>query len=291
MLILIAIPERVDAQSCKGWTDSLRSNLASLVLTDDELVPQQTKLVTFIKLRNKTYIIIDSAMQVCQGKELDIELTLLKNSLQNILFKDSMSIATKTALEYSKFVSAKESFAKKRIQFETDELLISLGIKMDTIRNEINRHTAKRIKILSDTMQVHDSVMIALLKYHSPLYTGINWFTQNGLGFGVHYHFLYKKAVSPLAGITLLYQLSGTKHQADTAQNRVGVAVSGGLSIRLSGYNRFGLMVDVAMINSETNLGGRLMMYNQHMAVGIGYSQYLGADITLMIRFHDPRKR
>jgi hypothetical protein len=251
--------------------DTVRADLTLLVLTEDNMTLGYEH-PSFDEDRKK---VIDRLAYLKECKEYGLlrkEITELITLLNGVKLDYSRLSDMRTT--YGSFSRKRDAFLITLNNFETRMLITAL-------RDSIVRYDSAQTK--------HYSILLDTLTYHSPLYTGINWFTRSGLGFGVHYHIKHDLLFSPLAALTLLYQWGESEQDQGTAQDSFGVAFSGGVSVRLSQYNRLGFMGEVAMISGEVKPGIRLMAYNQHLAVGMGYNEYMGADITLLIRFHDPR--
>ena len=316
-------------QNCIDKVRALQSHFTELVLTKDQLdtggalTDFQTSKGTTLPILNS---IINCQLDPKRYGGLIASVKGVKQTLEGM--NENISEGKPTRMRYEKFVVSREKLFRELMNVETEILLDTVRARINrlivgteqrindaieplsSIPVTVNKRTEGLVDSLRDTVRVRTDTLKArigsvkntlkgvdsrLQKIEnqfesSPLYTGINWFTQNGLGFSVHYHITPEKALSPLAGITLLYQWRPSQEQ-DTAHNDFGITFSGGLSLMLSENNRLGLMADIAIINGEVKMGGRLMTYNQHFAVGIGYNEYMGADITLMIRFYDPRKK
>lgn len=314
---LLAFSGIASAQKCRTQIDALKTHLATMVLTTDAL-NSGNDCSSFIGMRGTLSNAIDLVLKCNDASSLHPDLTKLKASLNEIGFNlNNTSKGEDTRSDYYRFAAIRESFANTMLQFETTLITAKLQSDIEDIVGKIKEDIQGLIKPLSSISSIvrkeiiHRSDSIAdtldarlvtrmvalntrLTKLEnqfspSPLYTGINWFTQNGLGFGVHYHIAPDRFVSPLASFTILYQWRGPENDQDTPHNNFGATLSGGISLGLSSYNRLGFMADFCVINNESKVGARLMTYNQYVAVGIGYNEYMGADISLLIRFHDPR--
>jgi hypothetical protein len=305
-------------KSCLDGINALQKKFEEMVLTKDQLTDDQP-IPIFSAAKEqaiKEIIKIQNCGLEPRHQGLLMVLSDMKAALEAI--EETTSKGDATRQKYEKFILVREKFFRVVMGFQTEILLDTVRARMDrmilgtqrqleqtikplsSISGVVNKEVKHRTDSIADTLDTRSARRMNALGNRigslerqfssSPLYMGINWFTQSGLGFGMHYHFNHQGNLSLLTGVTLLYQWRPPAHDQDTAHNDFGVTLSGGFSVPLSPHNRLGLMLDLAMINEEVKVGGRLMAYNRNFAVGMGYNEYMGADVTLMIRFHDPKR-
>jgi hypothetical protein len=166
---------------------------------------------------------------------------------------------------------------------KVDGLINSLDDRIDTMKKDIvweNKTfmmpNLALINMKLDQIQKKQSYTLAAVKGQGSIYAGMHLFTGQAVGFTVQFLKPSSKTIGLVLGPSIFYRKVDETEQ-------LGLGASLGSSVRFRNTYRLSLLGEASYINNETLAGGRIMAYNRFMAVGVGYSSYLGTSVSLLI--------
>ncbi len=302
LLVLLSGKLLHGQSSCDSQVRDLSSKLSELIKSEQQIGIGKP-LDDFAD--GSTVKLINSYQQCLQGSGPSF--STLCSSLDNLrvslskfpLDSERKSTGSDTEQAYYKFLSSWEAYDRAAQQYQigliVDSLESRIKVVVDTSELRLNRNIGRLANIetnikghidtarddLMDTLTDFRKEMLSIHENYVPLYIGIQLNPENGLGFSGHYHFWQDKKIGMVTAASFL-------HKVDTASIRhYGGSLGAGLSFGLNKpQNHVALLGEWVGIH-KSQFGWRLMAYNRQMAVGIGYSKYMGTGISLLIAFQD----